>query len=113
MSQYKQSLAVLLVVLLASGCTADNNTATEKMSDNAGIPRMDDGTPDLNGIWQVLNEANWNLEAHNATQGPVYALGAQFSVPPGLGVVEGSRIPYLEAALAERDNNAASRLMTA
>ena len=29
-------------------------------------PRGPDGKPDLNGIWQALNEANFDLEAHIA-----------------------------------------------
>mgnify|MGYP000715189875 CR=1 FL=1 len=29
-------------------------------------PRAADGHPDLNGIWQALNEANWDLEMHMA-----------------------------------------------
>ena len=56
-------------------------------------PRTADGTPDLNGIWQANNTANWDIQAHAARQGPVFALGAAFSVPPGLGVVEGDEIP--------------------
>src|SRR5689334_13931731 len=27
-------------------------------------PRMPDGKPDLNGIWQALNEANYDIELH-------------------------------------------------
>ena len=30
------------------------------------IPRLPDGRPDFNGIWQVINEANWDLEPHIA-----------------------------------------------
>ena len=30
------------------------------------IPRLPDGRPDFNGIWQVMNEANWDLEPHIA-----------------------------------------------
>ena len=71
-------------------------------------PRTPDGTPDLNGIWQAINTANWNIEAHDARQGPVFALGAAFSVPPGLGVVEGDEIPYMPEALAKRNENAAN-----
>src|SRR5215467_11690968 len=52
-------------------------------------PRTADGKPNLNGIWQVLNEANWDLEPHAAAQGVVLSLGAQFSIQPGTGVVEG------------------------
>ena len=65
-------------------------------------PRTPDGTPDLGGIWQANNTANWDLEAHAARQGPVLALGAAFSVPPGLGVVEGGEIPYLPEALEKQ-----------
>src|SRR5215471_10316026 len=68
-------------------------------------PRTADGKPNLNGIWQALNEANWDLEAHAASQGPVLALGAQFSVPPGVGVVDGGAIPYKPEALAKKKEN--------
>ncbi|PYS34091.1 MAG: hypothetical protein DMG14_30280, partial [Acidobacteria bacterium] len=61
-------------------------------------PRTADGKPNLNGIWQAVNTANWDLQGHAAAKGPVPALGAVFSVPPGLGVVEGDEIPYLPAA---------------
>ena len=47
-------------------------------------PRAADGKPDLNGIWQAMNTANWNLQGHAAAQGPVYSLGAAFSVPSTL-----------------------------
>src|SRR5713101_9733403 len=71
-------------------------------------PRGPGGKPDLNGIWQVLNEANFDLEAHVARPAmalrpgpygpvpaaPTLALGAVGAVPPGLGVVEGDEIPY-------------------
>ena len=71
-------------------------------------PRAPDGKPDLNGIWQALNEANYDLEGHMARPamalrpgpyGPVppaavLALGAVGAVPPGVGVVEGGGIPY-------------------
>jgi hypothetical protein len=71
-------------------------------------PRTAHGTPDLGGIWQANNTANWDLEAHAARQGPVFALGAAFSVPPGLGVVEGGDIPYLPAALEKKKANGAN-----
>jgi len=72
----------------------------------AQFTRMPDGKPNLNGIWSASNTANWNIQTHHATQGPVTALGAAFSVPAGLGVVEGDEIPYQPAALAQRDANA-------
>jgi len=73
-------------------------------------PRTGDGRPDLNGIWQANNTADWNLEAHSAEAGPVLALGALGAVPPGLGVVEGGQIPYTAEALATRQENYEHRL---
>jgi hypothetical protein len=69
-------------------------------------PRTPDGKPNLNGIWQTLNTANWNLEAHQAAPSPVLALGAAGAIPPGPGVVEGDEIPYLPPALAKKRENA-------
>ncbi len=58
-------------------------------------PRTPDGKPDLNGIWQVLGTAAWDIRAHNAQDG----------VPAGLGVVEGGEIPYQPwAAVQQREN---------
>ena len=82
-------------------------------------PRLPDGKPDLNGIWQALNEANYDLEAHMARPAmalrpgpygpvpaaPVLALGAVGSVPPGMGVVEGDTIPYTPEGLKKKKEN--------
>ena len=82
-------------------------------------PRTSDGKPDLNGIWQALNEANYDLEGHMARpamalrpgpRGPVpaaavLALGAVGAVPPSVGVVEGGEIPYKPEALATKKQN--------
>ena len=44
----------------------------------ADAPRLG-GKPNLNGIWQALNTANWNLEAHSAEKIPSqWQLGALF-----------------------------------
>jgi len=74
------------------------------------IPRMPDGKPNLNGIWQAMNTANWDLEAHSARQGLVVALGANGAEPGGPGVVEGGEIPYLPASKEIRKANFEHRL---
>ncbi|MDP3740251.1 MAG: hypothetical protein Q8R02_22890 [Hyphomonadaceae bacterium] len=86
-------------------------------------PRGPDGAhPDLNGVWQVLNTANYNIEAHPAQAalqlrpGPyvpvpaaeVVALGAVGAVPAGIGIVQGDgKIPYNADTVAIRDENRA------
>ena len=67
--------------------------------------RTADGKPDLNGIWEALNTANWDIQDHAAKMGPVVALGAAFSVPAGRGVVEGNEVPYLPEAAAKKKEN--------
>ncbi len=73
-------------------------------------PRTADGKPDLNGIWQAMNTANWDIQAHSAAMGRVVALGAEDAEPAGAGVVEGGVLPYLPAALAKRQDNFKNRL---
>src|SRR5580765_1652854 len=70
-----------------------------------GLPKTSDGKPDFTGIWQAMNTANWDIQAHEARRGPVVALGAAFSVPAGIGIVEGNDIPYLAAAAAKKKEN--------
>jgi len=82
-------------------------------------PRLPDGHPDFNGIWEALNEANYDLQAHMARPAlalqkgpygpvpaaPVLALGAVGAVPPSMGVVEGGEIPYKPEALKIKQEN--------
>jgi hypothetical protein len=71
-------------------------------------PRLN-GRPDLNGIWQAMNSANWNLLDHPAEAGPLWQAGAIGAVPAGQGVVEGGEIPYTADALKKKQENYAKR----
>src|SRR5579862_7296597 len=68
------------------------------------------GHPNFNGIWQALNSANWNLEAHSAQAlDDFWGLGAIAAIPAGKSVIKGDgKIPYLPAALKKRDENRAT-----
>ena len=84
----------------------------------AGAERIG-GHPNFSGVWSVMNTANWNIEPHLASAalelraGPVVpvpakaivALGAVGSVPAGMGVVAGGKIPYTTDALAKKLDN--------
>jgi hypothetical protein len=75
-----------------------------------GVPRNAwDGKPNMNGVWEALNTANWDLQDHAAAPGPFYQLGAIGAVPPGQSVVEGGDIPYLPAALEQKRKNYVNR----
>jgi hypothetical protein len=62
--------------------------------------------PNINGIYQAINTANWNLEDHSA-QGlnDFWQLGAIAAIPAGMSVIEGGTIPYTPAALKQREAN--------
>ena len=67
------------------------------------------GHPNLNGVWQALNTAEWNLEAHSASAIPSWwPLGALGATPAGPSVVEGGTLPYLPDGRAKRDANQAA-----
>ena len=104
-STIKHLVEAIAAALMLGAVGACNSSAPP---DTASFTRMPDGRPNLNGIWIASNTANWNLETHEAKQGPVTELGAAFSVPGGLGVVEGGEIPYTPEARAQRDANAAN-----
>src|SRR6202795_4840567 len=74
-------------------------TALARPAAGQGVPRTADGKPDLSGIWQAVNTANWNILAH----------AAEKDVPAGLGVVEGNEIPYQPWAAAKQKENFANR----
>ena len=88
------------------------------------LPRLEDGRPNLNGIWQALNSANYDIERHLARpamelrdgpHGPLpsvalLALGAVGAVPAGMGVVDGGTIPYTPEALTLKQENRADWL---
>src|SRR5206468_356855 len=67
------------------------------------------GRPNFNGIWQALNAANWNLEAHSAEAlDEFWRLGAIGSIPAGPSMIRGGgTIPYLPEALKKRNDNRA------
>ena len=88
-------LTACAAALFAAACT----TATAQTSGpapasaTAGVsPATIGGHPNINGIWQTMNEARWNLEPHSAQTQPnraaERAIGAQAAVPASLGVVQ-------------------------
>jgi hypothetical protein len=89
------STAVLIPVLAGSGAAQG-----PPPSGTAVVARMPDGRPDLQGIWQALNTAVWDIQDHPARLG----------VPAGQGIVDGNEIPYLPSALGTRRENFAKRL---
>lgn len=99
------SSMIVAIVFLAATISAFGQAAPAYRA-----PRTKDGKPNLNGIWQAVNEANWNIEAHAAEPGPFWQLGASFAQPPGLGLVDGGTLPYKPEALKKKMENFANRM---
>jgi hypothetical protein len=101
----RAACAMMAVALCAVGAAP-----VAAQSSDYQAPRGADGHPNLNGLWQTLNTAHWDVEPHGAGPSVVRDLGALSAVPGGLGVIDGDVIPYTPEALAQRDENRANRL---
>ena len=73
--------------------------ATRAAAQAPATARTPDGKPNLQGIWQVLNTAAWDIQDH----------AARLGVPAGQGIVDGNEIPYQPAALAKKRANFENR----
>ena len=107
---FKLLLVVTVLTLTVAALMAQAPAPAAGQAQGYRAPRTADGRPNLNGVWQALNEANWDLLPHAANFGRVVALGAEDATPPGIGWVEGGEIPYLPAATAKKKENYEKRL---
>jgi hypothetical protein len=119
MPRAARQVAALLVAAIVGAIVATTALPISGQPARPAIPRTAFGKPDMNGLWQALNTANWDIEAHTARPalamrpGPVVpvparevvAFGAVGAVPSGVGVVEGGAIPYTPDALAKKKEN--------
>ena len=85
----------ILAMLAVTSAMAQQNSGAEYTA-----PRTPFGHPDLQGIWQVLNTAVWDIEDHSGRLG----------MPAGQGVVVGGDIPYQPWADEQRAAKFENRL---
>jgi hypothetical protein len=90
----KLSKYLMCAALIVAGAMS---TAVQAQGPDSAYraPRTIDGQPDLQGVWQAMNSANFDIQDHSASLG----------VPAGMSIVEGNELPYLPAALAVRQAN--------
>ena len=103
---------VILSILALLGTLSASNSVIAQEIGNYEPEKAWDGNPDLNGIWQAIGTAHWDLQDHEASAG-LPEMGAIGSVPPGQGVVVGEEIPYQEWALEKKQENWANRPIAA
>ena len=95
-------------VLALATALVPGPAATAQAQFQLDRPARMDGRPNLNGIWQALNTAYWNLEGQSAEAlKEFWELGAIAAIPAGQSVVRGGTIPYKPEALAKRSENRA------
>jgi len=118
MQTLARSVATAIVAGVAGAVLAVTALPVAGQAQTYRPPRLADGHPDLNGVWQTITEANYDIQMHAARPAmalregpyglvpdtPVLALGAVGAVPPGVGVVEGE-LPYRPESLATKREN--------
>jgi hypothetical protein len=109
MHALKTAVLTAFAAAAALGATHAFAQAQAPAKAAAARPARIAGQPNLNGVWQAIGTAHWNLEAHSAEaiKGS-WQLGSLAAIPAGQSVIDGDgKIPYLPEALAKRDENRA------
>jgi hypothetical protein len=96
--------SVLLVVSAAATFISAQSSSAKPYSP----PKTTLGKPDLQGVWQALTTAAWDIQDHPGQLFP--GLPPRFGVPAGQGVVEGNEIPYQPWALGQKQKNYENRM---
>ena len=110
-SQIKRSVVAIGTAVVLATLLSATRAVVAQGPTTYKAPRTADGQPNLNGFWQALNTANWDIEEHGAKPAPYQNLvGVYLAQPAGLSVVEGGTIPYKAEALAQRKRNLEIRL---
>lgn len=91
MNSVATGFASALLILLATSVGQAQGTTDQPYT----VPQTSYGHPDLQGIWQTVNTAVWNIQDHPAELG----------IPAGQSVVVGNEIPYRPSALMQREEN--------
>ena len=100
------SVAQVSVVAAVAAATFAlvSSPRAEGQARTAGIPRLN-GKPDLNGLWQAINSANYDIQAHTAKAamqmrpGPVVPVPAKEVIALGVSMTKGGDIIELGKAL--------------
>ena len=78
---FRRALIIVVAAIAVAGAVWAQVRSTARQSDTYQPARTADGKPDLSGVWQALNTANYDIQSHPAR--PALAL---IPAPPRTGV---------------------------
>src|SRR4029450_12127974 len=80
-SGWKSRLFIVMAAMGVAGAVWAQVRSTSRQSDAYQPARTADGKPDLSGVWQALNTANYDIQSH-----PARPALAWIPAPPRTGV---------------------------
>ena len=99
----RRRVTLILVALVTAAVVASSVVPASSQAQARRRAAHRGRQAEFTGIWQAMNTANWDIQAHpEARRGPVVPSARPSRSAGGPGVVEGDEIPYLPAARRRR-----------
>src|SRR5215210_487338 len=93
---FRRALIVIAAAVAVGGAVWTQVPATSPATEAYKAPRTAEGTPDLSGIWQAVNTANYDIQAHAARPALAVVPGPPRTAAPGLARSTRSDLPAPE-----------------
>src|SRR5499426_224761 len=83
-TRFRSALIIVIAAIAVAGAVWAQVRSASRQSDAYQPARTADGKPDLSGVWQALNTANYDIQSHPARPALALIPASPRSGTPGL-----------------------------